>query len=140
MCDVIKIRLKRRHAMRSGKGNQLLNIKTAVERPIFKLGLPNFRWSLHSSFLDAFLWRHTWHFSALQKIFMKYLLGYVEFRNTFHVSKESLFFNKEILIYRIIEGFLFLKNLFNIAKLSDIYKDALCFVQKKLIFRKKSDI
>ncbi len=38
MCDVIKIRLKRRDAARSGKGNQLLNIETAVERPILKLG------------------------------------------------------------------------------------------------------
>ena len=45
MCDVIKIRLKRRIATRSGKGNQPLNIKTAAERPILKLGLPNFRWS-----------------------------------------------------------------------------------------------
>ena len=43
MCDVIKIRLKRRDTTRSGKGNQSLNIKTAVERPILKLGLPNFR-------------------------------------------------------------------------------------------------
>ena len=41
MCDVIKIRLKRRIASRSGKGNPLLNIKIAVERPILKLGLPN---------------------------------------------------------------------------------------------------
>ena len=47
MCDVIKIRLKRRIATRSGKGNQPLNIKTAVERPILKLGLPNFRWSFY---------------------------------------------------------------------------------------------
>ncbi len=31
MCDVIKIRLKRRIATRSGKGNQPLNIKTALE-------------------------------------------------------------------------------------------------------------
>ncbi len=39
MCDVIKIRLKRRiAATRSGKGNQPLNIKTAVEQPILKLG------------------------------------------------------------------------------------------------------
>ena len=45
MCDVIKIRLKRRDAMRSGKGKQPLNFKTAVERPILKLGLPDFRWS-----------------------------------------------------------------------------------------------
>ena len=43
MCDVIKIRLKRRIATRCGKGNQPLNIKTAVEQPIFKLGLPSFR-------------------------------------------------------------------------------------------------
>ena len=42
MCDVIKIRLKRRDATRSGKGNQPLNIKTAEERPILKLGFPNF--------------------------------------------------------------------------------------------------
>ena len=45
MCDVIKIRLKRRIATRSGKGNQLLNITTAVELPILMLGLTNFRWS-----------------------------------------------------------------------------------------------
>ena len=45
MCDVIKIRLKRRIASRSGKRNQSLNIKTAIEWPILKLGLPNFRWS-----------------------------------------------------------------------------------------------
>ena len=45
MCDdVIKIRLRRRNSARSGKGNQPLNIKTAVVRPILKLGLPNFRW------------------------------------------------------------------------------------------------
>ncbi len=31
MCDVIKIRIKRRIATRSGKGNQPLNIKTAVQ-------------------------------------------------------------------------------------------------------------
>ncbi len=43
MCDVLKIRLKRRIATRSGKGNQPLNIETAIERPILKLGLPNFR-------------------------------------------------------------------------------------------------
>ncbi len=43
LCDVIKIRLKRRDTTRSGKGNQPLNIKTAVEWPILKLGLPNFR-------------------------------------------------------------------------------------------------
>ena len=36
MCDVIKIRQKRSYATRSGKGNQPLNIKTAVERSIFK--------------------------------------------------------------------------------------------------------
>ncbi len=37
MCDVIMIRLKRRDAKRSGKGNQPLNINKAVERPILKL-------------------------------------------------------------------------------------------------------
>ncbi len=47
MRDVIKIRLKRRNATRNGKGNQPLNIKTAVERPILKLGLQNFRWSFY---------------------------------------------------------------------------------------------
>ncbi len=45
MCDVIKIRLKGRDETRSRKGNQPLNIKTAVEWPILKLGLTNFRWS-----------------------------------------------------------------------------------------------
>ncbi len=43
MLDVIKIRIKRRIASRSGKGNQPLNIETALERPILMLGLPNFR-------------------------------------------------------------------------------------------------
>ncbi len=38
MCDVIKIYIKRRIAIRSGKGNQPLNIKTAVERPILTRG------------------------------------------------------------------------------------------------------
>ncbi len=45
MCDVIKIRPKSRIATRSGKGNQPLNIKTAVVWPISKLGYPNFRWN-----------------------------------------------------------------------------------------------
>ncbi len=35
--DVIEIRIKRRITMRSGKGNQPLKTKTAVERPILKL-------------------------------------------------------------------------------------------------------
>ena len=39
MFDVIKIRLKRRIATRSEKGNQPLNIKTALGGPILKLGL-----------------------------------------------------------------------------------------------------
>ncbi len=43
MCDVIRIRLKRRIATRSGNENQPLNIKTAVELPILKLRLPRFR-------------------------------------------------------------------------------------------------
>ena len=34
-----------------GEGNQPLNIKTAVERPILKLGLPNCRWSFYSILL-----------------------------------------------------------------------------------------
>ena len=34
-------------ATRSVKGNQPLDIKTAVERPILKLGLPNFMWSVY---------------------------------------------------------------------------------------------
>ena len=41
MCDVIKIRIQRMDATRSRKGNQPLDIKTSVERPILKLGLPN---------------------------------------------------------------------------------------------------
>ena len=62
MCDVIKIRLERRDATISGKGNQPLNIKTAVERPVLKLTLPNFRLSYYfillldaSLLLDVFL-------------------------------------------------------------------------------------
>jgi len=58
MCDVIKIRLKRRYTTRSGKGNQLLNIKTAVEQPIIKLGILGgalilFYFPLHLFFLDV---------------------------------------------------------------------------------------
>ena len=51
MCDVIRIGLKRRIATRSEKGNQPLIIKTAVERPILKQGLQNFRWSFYSILL-----------------------------------------------------------------------------------------
>ncbi len=47
MCNVIKIRLKRRIATKCGKGNQPLIIKTAVKRPILKLGFLNFRWSFY---------------------------------------------------------------------------------------------
>ncbi len=39
MCNVIKIRLKSKDATRYGKGNQPLNIKTAVEWPFLKLGI-----------------------------------------------------------------------------------------------------
>ena len=42
MCDVTKIRPKRRKATRCEKGKQPLIIKTALERPILKLGYPNF--------------------------------------------------------------------------------------------------
>ena len=37
MCEVVRIRLKRKFATKSGKGNQPANIKRAVERPILKL-------------------------------------------------------------------------------------------------------
>ena len=47
MCDVIKMRLNRRIATRSMKGNQPLNIKTTVELPILKLGLPNLWWKFY---------------------------------------------------------------------------------------------
>ncbi len=40
--DVIKLRIKRRDAPRSGKGNQPLNIKIAVERPNFKARITKF--------------------------------------------------------------------------------------------------
>ncbi len=43
MCDVIKIRLKRRDATIRRKENQPINIKKAEEWPILKLGLPKFR-------------------------------------------------------------------------------------------------
>ncbi len=52
--DVIKIRLNRRIATRSGEGNQPLNIKTVVERPISKQGFL-FYFSLHPPFLNVFL-------------------------------------------------------------------------------------
>ena len=63
MCDVIKIRLKRRNAT-SGKGNQPLNIKLAVERPILKLGKPIFRWSCYIILLFRCFLCHTCHFPA----------------------------------------------------------------------------
>ncbi len=47
VCDVIKIRLKRRYGTLSGKVNQTLNIKTSEELPILKLRLPNFWWSFY---------------------------------------------------------------------------------------------
>ena len=47
MCDVIKIHIQRRIATRSWKGNQPINIRTAVKWPILKLELPNFRWSFN---------------------------------------------------------------------------------------------
>ena len=40
MFDVIK-----GDETRGRKGNQPLNIKTAIEQPILKLGEPNFRWN-----------------------------------------------------------------------------------------------
>ncbi len=58
MCDVMKIRLKRRIASRSGKGKQPLNIKTAVERPDYKTldgDIILFYFSMHPSFLEVFL-------------------------------------------------------------------------------------
>ncbi len=65
MCDVIKIRLKRRDATRIGKRNQSLNIKTSVEQPILKLGLPNFSGSFYSilhSFDPSFISIKSWEF------------------------------------------------------------------------------
>ena len=47
LCDVIKTCLKRRIATRNGKEIQPICIKTAIERPILKLELPNFRWSFY---------------------------------------------------------------------------------------------
>ena len=63
MCDVIKIHIKRRIATRSGKGNQPLNIKTALEQPILKLGYSNFSFYLilllvASLLLDVFFTSH----------------------------------------------------------------------------------
>ncbi len=59
MRDVINISIKRRDATRSGKGNQRLIFKTAVERPILKqiLGgaLILFYFSFQPTFLNVFL-------------------------------------------------------------------------------------
>ncbi len=46
MCDVIKIRPKRRMQREVGK-ETMLNIKTALEWPILKQGLSNFRLSFY---------------------------------------------------------------------------------------------
>ncbi len=53
MCEVIKIQLKKRITTRSWRENQPLNIITAVERQILKLGLPLFYFSLQSYFYDV---------------------------------------------------------------------------------------
>ncbi len=60
ICDVIKIRVRRRDATINRKGNQPLNIKTGVERPILKLGLSNFRWIFYFILLlvASLLYRH----------------------------------------------------------------------------------
>ena len=42
MCDVIRIRLKRRDATRNGKGNLPLNIEIAIEWPILGGALISF--------------------------------------------------------------------------------------------------
>ncbi len=73
MCEVIKINLKSRDATRSVKGNQPLNVKTAVEQPLLMLGLQNFKWSIYLILLlvESLLFRriflsHTCHFPALR--------------------------------------------------------------------------
>ncbi len=76
MCDVIKIRLKRRTATRRGKENQPLNIKRAVERPILMVRLTIIMWSfilfyffLHPPFLiRIFVTSHMPLYSASKKI------------------------------------------------------------------------
>ena len=48
--------------------NQSLNIKSAVDRPNLKLGLPSFRWSFYIILLlvaSRIFMRHTWNFQAL---------------------------------------------------------------------------
>ncbi len=42
-----------------GKKNKPLNIKTAVELPIFKLGLPSFRWSFYFLLLIQYVIKNT---------------------------------------------------------------------------------
>ncbi len=90
MCDVIRIRLNRRISTRSGKGNQPLNIKTVVERPILKLGLPNFSWSSYFilPLVASLLFRHifmTSHmtlssasYSYFENIFIISHFGYIK--------------------------------------------------------------
>ena len=75
MCDVIQIRLKRRIATRSGKGNWPLNIKTAVERPILKLGLPNFRLSFYFILLLVALPFLTYFYDVTHDSFQRFLLA-----------------------------------------------------------------
>ncbi len=106
ICDVIEIRIKRRDCNdASGKGNQPLNIKTAVKRrPIVKLGLTNFRWNFYFILLivASFLFRRFFYdvthdtfqllFFLLVNIWLYSL--WLKFTFLFYVS-----FEKNILVY-----------------------------------------
>ena len=78
MYDVIKKSLKRSYATRSGKGNQPLNIKTAVQRPILKLGLLNFKWSFYFiSLLGVYLLFMASHMPLSRASYLIYSKGLI---------------------------------------------------------------
>ena len=74
MYDVIKIRLKRRIVTGSEKGNQQLNIKTAVERPILKLGTSHLTLSSATA-LGCFVGRDVWVKNRLHEMYPSMCLG-----------------------------------------------------------------
>ncbi len=94
MCDVIEIRLKRKVETRSWKRNQPINIKTAVEWPILKLRLPNFRWSYYFYFTSRYITPFkTFSYDVTHATFQCFLTlrGILRFRD-FSLLHISLFF------------------------------------------------
>ncbi len=101
MCDVIKMRVKRWDATRS-KIKCKLQIKFGIP-PLTLAALQLFQYlaagfvshfSLNPSILNVFLWRHTWHFPALQptsklQVTLDTILQYYVQNNLFDAAAEG---------------------------------------------------